>query len=107
VKTVFLFSLVALPVLLITLATKRFGFTVFSTLAASVVGELLAFLLFASYNKWKVAKILSGEASGLVGYAAPDPRGRATAVLFLCALGIMIGLLAVSVHWIYSRTQSA
>jgi hypothetical protein len=54
-----------------------------------------------------VAKILSGEASGLVGYAAPDPRGRATAVLFLCALGIMIGLLAVSVHWIYTRTQSA
>jgi hypothetical protein len=108
VKTVFIFSFVALPLLLIALVTSRFGFTVFSTLAASVVGELLVFLLFASYNKWKAAEILSGKTSGVVAYAGtPDLRARGMALLLLCALGIAIGLLAVSVHWMYSRAQSA
>lgn len=50
-KTVFVFSFVEVPLLLITLVTTRFGFKVFSTLIASAVGELLVLLLFASYSR--------------------------------------------------------
>ena len=107
-KTAFTFSFLALPLLLIALVTSRFGFTVFSTLAASVVGELLVFLVFASYNRWKAAEILSGKATGVVASAGTaELRAQGMALLLLCAIGIAIGLLAVSVHWMYSRAQSA
>jgi hypothetical protein len=107
-KSALIFLLVAFPVMFIALATRRFGFTVFPVLGASVIGELLALLLFASYNKWKGAEILSGKAPGLVAHiAVVDQRARGAAILMVCGFGIAIGLLALIVHYVYSRVQSA
>jgi hypothetical protein len=107
-KTAFIFSFVALPLALIGLVTRRVGFAVLPTLAASVIGEMLAVLLLVSYHNWKTAQILSGRMPGAVAYIGNvDPKRRAVALLLLCGVGAVIGLLVLAGHWVYSRVQSA
>jgi hypothetical protein len=107
-KLTFVVSLIALPLALIGLVTKRFGFTVFATLAASVVGVLLAFFSLIAYNQWKVGEVLSGRSAGAVGYAITgDVTTRSAAVLSVCAFGLLLGLLVLVIHWTYTRAQSA
>ena len=73
-------SFVLLPLLLMAWTRSRFGFRILHTLVASVVGEVLGLLLYASYKQEKVALILSGKASGAVAYVGTDaPRGMAEA----------------------------
>jgi hypothetical protein len=100
-------SFVALPLLLIALVTSRFGFRTLHTLAASVVGEVLGLFLYATYNQWNVAAVLSGKASGAVTYVGTAaPRGWIEAFLMLVGLGVAIGLLVLAGHWVYTRVRS-
>lgn len=103
-----LISFVGLPLLLIALTTSRFGFRTRYTLAASVVGEVLGLFLYATYKQLKVAAILSGKASGAVGYVGTAaPRGWVEAFLTLFMFGVAIGLLVLFGHWVYLRVRSA
>jgi hypothetical protein len=102
-----LISFVGLPLVLIALVTSRFGFRTLHTLAASVAGEVLGLFLYATYNQWKVAAILSGKASGAIGYVGTEaPRGRIEAFVLLVVLGVAIGLLVLAGHWVYARVRS-
>jgi hypothetical protein len=108
VKTAFIVLLIGLPLLFIAVATWRFGFTVVPTLVASVVGELFAFALFISYNRWKAAAILAGRTPGAVAYfPGASLSTRMTAWVTACALGALIGLIVQLAHYVYSRAQSA
>jgi hypothetical protein len=53
-----LVSFVGLPLVLIALTTSRFGFRTPYTLAASVLGEVLGLLLYATYKtlKWPMTR---------------------------------------------------
>jgi hypothetical protein len=54
-----------------------------------------------------VTAILSGKASGAVGYVGTDaPRHQLEAVLLLLAFGTAIGLLVVIGHRLYTRPRS-
>ena len=102
-----LISFVGLPLVLIALVASRFRFRAFHTLAASVVGEVLGLFLYATYKQMKVAAVLSGKASGAVGYVGTDaPRGRIEAVVVLVLLGVGIGLLVLAGQWVYARVRS-
>jgi hypothetical protein len=99
---------VGLPLVLIALVASRFGFRALYTLAVSVIGEVLGLFLYATYNQWKVAAILSGKTSGGVAYlGTAAPRGRIEAFLMLVVLGVAIGLLVLAGHWVYVRVRSA
>jgi hypothetical protein len=101
-------SFVLLPLVLMAWTRSRFGFRIPHTLAASVIGEVLGLLLYASYKQAKVAMILSGEASGAITYVGGDaPRGMVEAVLKLFGFGIAIGLVVLAGQWIYTRARSA
>ena len=103
-----LISFIILPLVLIALVTSRVGFRTLPTLAASVLGDVLGLFLYASYKQHKVASILSGKASGSVMYVGTDaPRGLVEALLKLAAFGIVIGLLVLAGHRIYTRARSA
>jgi hypothetical protein len=103
-----LISFVGLPLVLIALITSRSGFRTLHILAASVLAEVLGLFLYAAYNKWTVAAILSGKASGAVTYVgAAAPRGRVEALLMFVVLGVAIGLIVVFGHWVCVRVRSA
>lgn len=103
-----MFLLIAVPLLFIAFATRRFGFTLVPTLLASVVGELFAFALFITYSRWKVAAILAGRTPGAVGYLrGASLSTRITAWVTVCAFGALIGLIVLLAHYVYSRAQSA
>ena len=103
-----LISFVVLPLVLIAWTTRRFGFRTLHILVASVVGEVLGLLLYASYKQERVALILSGKASGAVTYVGTEaPRGMVEAILKLSAFGIAIGLVVLAGHWVYARARSA
>jgi hypothetical protein len=103
-----LISFVGLPLALIALSVSRFGFRTPSTLAASVVGEVLGLVLYSTYKQEKVAAILSGKASGAVGYVGTaGPRGPVEAFFTLFVLGAAIGLFVLFGHWVYTRARSA
>ena len=103
-----LISFVGLPLVLIAWTTRRFDFRTLHTLVASVVGEVLGLLLYASYKQERVAGILSGKASGAVTYVGTEaPRGMVEAILKLSAFGIAIGLVVLAGHWVYARARSA
>jgi hypothetical protein len=108
VKTVFLISVVALPLALIALVARRVGFTIAWTLLASVAGVFLAVLLFTLYNQWKAAQILLGRSPGAVAWlGTADPSTRLVTWLTLCGIGLVIGFLAIVARWAYIRSQSA
>jgi hypothetical protein len=103
-----LISFIILPLVLIALVASRIGFRTLPTLAASVAGEVLGLFLYAGYKQHEVASILSGKASGSVMYVGTDaPRGLVEAVLKLAGFGIVIGLVVLAGHRIYTRAQSA
>jgi len=103
---------VAFPLALIAIVTRRFGFTVLHTLGASVGGELFALFLFVAYNKWEGSKLIVGETPEIVAqFGTPDLRSRAAVLLAFCMLalviGSVIGLLVLLANWMYSRVESA
>jgi hypothetical protein len=101
-------ALIGLPLLLIAAVALVVGIRPFQTIAASMVGAVAGLYLYAAYNNWKVAAILSGKASGAVIYAGTDaPRNQLAGLLVFLALGAAIGLLVVSGHWLYKRARSA
>jgi hypothetical protein len=73
---------------------------------------VLALLLLAAHNKWEGTKLIVGETPEMVAQlATPDLRARGAALLVLCTLGLVIGLviglLVLFGNWVYSRLQSA
>jgi hypothetical protein len=103
-----LISFVLLPLLLIALLGISAGFRILSTLAASVVGEVLGLFLYASYKQVKVVSILSGKASGSIMYVGTAaPRNLVAGLLEFAAFGILIGLFVLAVQKVYSRVRSA
>jgi len=108
VKTAFILLLIVSPLLFIALTTRVFGFTVVSTLVASVVGELFAFGLFFFYNHWKAQALLAGREPGAVAYLPTvNLSARIIAWLTVCAFGALIGLIVLFARYVYSRAQSA
>jgi hypothetical protein len=96
-----------MPLALIALASIHFRLRLVPTLVASVVGEWLGLFLYAAYHRWRVSSILSGKASGAVGYVGTEaPRGWIESFLMLCVTGLAVGLFVLSIHWIYARLRS-
>jgi hypothetical protein len=107
-KATFVASLIAVPLLFIALATKRFGFNTLATLAASAVAEIVVFSSFTLYNALRASELSRGAPSAMVARAANISIGnRLSALLALCAFGLLLGLVAVAAHWAYVRAQSA
>ena len=103
-----LISFVLLPLLLIALITRTLGFRTLYALAASVLGEVLGLFLYASYKQVKVVSILSGKASGSIMYVGTAaPRNLVKGLLEFAAFGMLIGLLVLAGHRVYTRARSA
>ena len=103
-----LFFLGILPVLAAIVAGMRFRFRVLPTATASVAGELLGLFCYAGYNRWRVASVLSGKASGAVAYVGTaSPRDRWLALLAFCAWGALIGFTVLLLHRVYIRLRPA
>jgi hypothetical protein len=108
VKTTFILLLIASPLVFIAFATRLFGFTVLSTLLASVAGEIVAFAAFFFYNQWQAHAVLAGREPGAVAYLPTVSLStRITAWFTVCAFGALIGLIVLFAHYVYSRAQSA
>jgi hypothetical protein len=103
-----LISFVLLPLLLIALITIPLGFRTVYALAASIVGEVLGLFLYATYKQVKVVSILSGKASGSIMYVGTAaPRNIVTGLLEFAGFGMIIGLVVLAGHAIYTRARSA
>ena len=103
-----LFFLGILPVAAAVVAGLRFGFRVLSTVTASIAGELLGLFLYAAYNRWPLAAVLSGKASGALNYVGTDaPRQRLIGFLMFCGWGALMGIFVLFVQRLYTRLRSA
>ena len=105
--TVFVFLVTAFPLASIAIATRRFGFTVLTTLVASVVGEILGLAVFLFYNHWKAAAFLAGRTPGAVVYfPGTNAATRITTLLVVSAFGALIGVVVLLARYVYSRARS-
>ena len=100
-------SLIVLPLLAIVLIATWCRFRMLCVLVASVLGEIAGLYLYAAYNGWKVASVLSGLASGSVGYRGVEgPRSIVTGLLLFAALGTALGTCVLIGHRIYMHVKS-
>ena len=100
-------SLIVIPLLGIALVASRFGFRPRYIVAASALGEILGLFLYCSYNRWRVGSVLSGLASGAVGYRGTEgPRSVPVGLLMFIAWGVMIAFCVLIGHGIYRRAKS-
>ena len=101
-------SFIVLPLLGIALVASRFGFRASYVLPASVLGEIAGLFLYAAYNRWKVAAVLSGLASGSITYRGTEgPRSMLAGLLLFTALGLALAACVLVAHRIYVRANNA
>jgi hypothetical protein len=101
-----LISFVLLPLLMLALTTRAVGFRLVYMLAASVVGEMLGLLLYATHKQVRVISILTGLASGSVMYTGgAGPRNPVKGVLEFAAFGMVIAVLVWTAHRIFIRVR--
>lgn len=100
--------LIVIPLLCIALVASVFGFRPRYIVAASVLGEVVGLFLYSSYNRWTVTSVLSGLASGGVGYRGTEgPRNIVAGLLMFMALGAAIALFVLIGDEILRRAKSA
>jgi hypothetical protein len=106
-NTLFLVSLFAVPVAVIVVVTRRAGFAIWTTLAASVIGVYLAVFIDSWYMRSRAERILQGKENGVVAFMhTTDVAKRVSAWLIVSALGLAIGCAAILARWIYFRTRA-
>ena len=100
-------ALIVIPLLTIALVASRFGFRPRYIIAASALAEIVGLMLYSAYNRWKVSAVLSGLASGSVGYRGTEgPRNIMVGLLMFIALGVMIALCVLTGRAIILRVKS-